>query len=80
MSVVALGTLVVTALQHASRTVPIVFPSVTDPVGAGIVDEPGAAGSQHTGFYLPEYGTEREIARAFEGGRAPPGARGGLRR
>jgi hypothetical protein len=28
----------VTALQHISRTLPIVFAAVADPVGAGIVD------------------------------------------
>src|SRR5215468_2619824 len=36
--ILASGTLAVTALQHISRTPPIVFASVADPVGAGIVD------------------------------------------
>jgi putative ABC transport system substrate-binding protein len=36
--VLASGTLAVTALQHISRTLPIVFAAVADPVGAGIVD------------------------------------------
>src|SRR5690348_10438146 len=36
--VLASGTLAATALQRVSRTLPIVFASVTDPVGAGIVD------------------------------------------
>ena len=36
--ILASGTLSVTALQHVSRTLPIVFVGVTDPVGAGLVD------------------------------------------
>ena len=33
-------------LLQATRTVPIVFPGFVDPVGAGVVEEPGAAGRQ----------------------------------
>jgi putative ABC transport system substrate-binding protein len=36
--VLASGALAVTALQHISRTLPIVFAAVGDPVGAGLVD------------------------------------------
>src|SRR5579864_3946360 len=36
--ILASGTPAVTALQKATRTVPIVFVRVSDPVGAGIVD------------------------------------------
>src|SRR5215831_15088192 len=36
--ILAIGTLSVTALQHASRSLPIVFAGVTDPVGAGVVN------------------------------------------
>jgi putative ABC transport system substrate-binding protein len=36
--ILASGTLAVTALQHISRTLPIVFAAVADPVGAGFVD------------------------------------------
>src|SRR6516162_6260324 len=32
------GTVSLTALQHVTRTLPIVFTSVLDPVGAGFVD------------------------------------------
>src|SRR6516165_5498057 len=32
------GTVSVTALQHVTRTLPIVFADVADPVGAGFVD------------------------------------------
>ena len=38
-------------LQQATRTIPIVFTIVIDPVGAGIVDEPGAAGRQRHRLY-----------------------------
>jgi len=36
--ILASGTLSVAALQQVSRTLPIVFAGVTDPVGAGFVD------------------------------------------
>ena len=36
--IVASGTLSVTAVQHATRTLPIVFVRVSDPVGAGVVN------------------------------------------
>ena len=42
----ATGTATVAPLLQATRTVPIVFAIVIDPVGAGFVDEPGAAGRQ----------------------------------
>jgi putative ABC transport system substrate-binding protein len=55
--VVALGTLVVGALQGTTRKVPIVFTGVTDPVGGGIVESLARPGSNATGFASPEYGT-----------------------
>jgi putative ABC transport system substrate-binding protein len=51
----ASGTLAVTALQHISRTLPIVFASVADPVGAGIVDSLAHPGGNATGFMNYEY-------------------------
>jgi putative ABC transport system substrate-binding protein len=36
--ILAMGSLSVTALQEATRTVPIVFTLVADPVGAGFVE------------------------------------------
>jgi putative ABC transport system substrate-binding protein len=36
--ILASGTLSVAALRHATRTLPIVFVEVSDPVGAGLVD------------------------------------------
>jgi putative tryptophan/tyrosine transport system substrate-binding protein len=45
----------VAALQHVSRSVPIVFTSVADPVGAGFVESLGRPGENTTGFALFEY-------------------------
>jgi putative ABC transport system substrate-binding protein len=53
--VLASGTLSVTALQHISRTLPIVFVGVTDPVGAGFVDSLAQPGGNVTGFMIYEY-------------------------
>src|SRR5262249_2908679 len=53
--ILASGTLAVTALQHISRTPPIVFASVADPVGAGIVDSLAHPGGNATGFMIYEY-------------------------
>jgi putative ABC transport system substrate-binding protein len=53
--VLASGTLAVTALQHISRTLPIVFAAVADPVGAGVVDSLPHPGGNATGFMIYEY-------------------------
>jgi putative tryptophan/tyrosine transport system substrate-binding protein len=53
--ILASGTLAVTALQRINRTLPIVFASVADPVGAGIVDGLAHPGGNTTGFMLYEY-------------------------
>ena len=47
---------VVATLQQATRTVPIVFVGVIDPVGAGVVDSLARPGGNVTGFILFEYG------------------------
>jgi putative ABC transport system substrate-binding protein len=44
------------ALQHITRTVPIVFVQVTDPVGGGFVDSLARPGRNATGFIVFEYG------------------------
>jgi ABC-type uncharacterized transport system substrate-binding protein len=54
-TVLASGTLAVTALQNISRTLPIVFAAVADPVGAGIVDSLAHPGGNATGFMIYEY-------------------------
>jgi putative tryptophan/tyrosine transport system substrate-binding protein len=43
-------------LQRTTRTVPIVFAGVADPVGAGYVDSLARPGGNVTGFALFEYG------------------------
>ena len=53
--VLALGTVAVTAMQHASRTLPVVFAGVSDPVGAGLVDSLARPGGNATGFMNFEY-------------------------
>jgi len=46
----------VMALLKASRTVPIVFAGVTDPVGLGIVQDLARPGGNATGFLTAEFG------------------------
>jgi len=54
--VVASSSPTVVALEQATRTVPIVFASVTDPVGAGFVTNLARPGGNVTGFESVEYG------------------------
>jgi putative tryptophan/tyrosine transport system substrate-binding protein len=54
--IVASGTLSVAALQKATRTVPIVFVGVADPVGAGFLGNLARPGGNITGFMEFEYG------------------------
>src|SRR4051812_13424399 len=53
---VATGSATAAALQHASRTVPVVFIQIADPVGSGIVESLARPGGTITGFTLFEYG------------------------
>jgi putative ABC transport system substrate-binding protein len=53
--ILASGTLSVAALQNVSRSLPIVFVGVTDPVGAGFVDSLARPGGNITGFMIYEY-------------------------
>jgi putative ABC transport system substrate-binding protein len=53
--ILASGTLSVAALQNISRTLPIVFVGVSDPVGAGFVDNLARPSGNATGFMLFEY-------------------------
>jgi putative ABC transport system substrate-binding protein len=53
--ILASGTLSVAAVQRVSRTLPIVFAAVTDPVGAGFVENLARPGGNATGFMIYEY-------------------------
>src|SRR4051812_15319350 len=53
---VTAGAPAVEALQGATRTVPIVFTTVTDPVGGGLIASLARPGGNTTGFTLSEYG------------------------
>ena len=54
--ILATGTPAVEALQRATRTTPIVFVAVVDPVGGGLVANLARPGGNITGFSLYEYG------------------------
>jgi putative ABC transport system substrate-binding protein len=54
--ILANGTSAVGPLLEATRTVPIVFVQVSDPVGAGYVASLARPGGNATGFALYEYG------------------------
>ena len=54
--ILATGTHTVTTLQKATRSLPIVFVQVIDPVGVGIVSSLAKPGGNVTGFTQFEYG------------------------
>jgi putative tryptophan/tyrosine transport system substrate-binding protein len=53
--ILAPGTATVGPLMRATRTVPIVFPIIADPVAGGFVDSLAHPGGNATGFMLFEY-------------------------
>jgi putative ABC transport system substrate-binding protein len=53
--VVASGSLAVAAFQRLTRTVPIVFTLISDPIGAGFIDSLARPGGNTTGFMIFEY-------------------------
>ena len=55
-AILAVSSEVVGAFQQATHTVPVVFASVADPVGAGFVDSLARPGGNITGFLLFEFG------------------------
>jgi putative ABC transport system substrate-binding protein len=52
--ILANTTLVTAALQRETRTIPIVFPNLSDPVASGIVERLNQPGGNITGFALFE--------------------------
>jgi putative ABC transport system substrate-binding protein len=52
--VVVQGSAAFAALQHATRTLPIIFAEVTDPVGQGFVESLARPGGNTTGFAMFE--------------------------
>jgi putative tryptophan/tyrosine transport system substrate-binding protein len=54
--ILAHGASTVGPLLQATRTVPIVFPVISDPVAAGFVDSLARPGGNATGFMISEYG------------------------
>jgi hypothetical protein len=59
--IVATGSPAVAPLLQATRTVPIVFVNVADPVGAGFVDSLAHPGRNATGFTMFEYSTSAKL-------------------
>jgi putative ABC transport system substrate-binding protein len=56
-AIVASGTLAVSAAQQTTRTVPIVFVNIVDPVSSGFVSSLAQPGGDATGFLMFEYAT-----------------------
>jgi putative ABC transport system substrate-binding protein len=54
-TILAVGSATVGPLQRATRTIPIVFVNVADPVGAGLVESLSRPGGNTTGFTNFEY-------------------------
>jgi putative ABC transport system substrate-binding protein len=54
--ILAPGSEAIAALREATRTIPIVFTGVSDPVGAGYVASLARPGGNATGFTFVEYG------------------------
>jgi putative ABC transport system substrate-binding protein len=50
------GGRILTALQQADRTIPVVFVSISDPVSGGFVESLARPGGNATGFHTEEYG------------------------
>jgi putative ABC transport system substrate-binding protein len=54
-AIVTVGSISVAPMQQATRTIPIVFAGLADPVGAGIVQSLARPGGNATGFTTFEY-------------------------
>src|SRR5262249_3785541 len=67
---------VMAVMQQATRTVPIVFTAVSDPVASGYVDSLGRPGGENTRFKPGGFGLDTEMAGVAKKG-APHGTAGG---
>ena len=67
--IVAAGSAAMAALQQTTRTVPIIFVAIIDPVGAGFVESLARPGGNVTGFACPDR-AQRRMAGATQGDRA----------
>ena len=73
--ILAPGNTTMGPLLQATRTVPIVFTTLADPVGAGFVDSLARPGGNATGFIAFVW-LEREMAGTAQADRAKPDASG----
>ena len=73
--ILATGSATVAALQQATRTVPIVFANVTDPVGGRFRRSLARPGGNATGIYHVRIRHRREMARVAQADRAARDAR-----
>jgi putative ABC transport system substrate-binding protein len=74
--IVSIGSVAVGAVQQATRTIPIVFVNVPDPVGAGFVQNMAHPGGNTTGFSNFEYSMSGKWAELLK--QAAPGIRRAL--
>ena len=75
--ILASGTATVGPLLQTTRTVPIVFAQVTDPVGAGFIDSLAHPGGQCHGFLAVRVFHQRKMARIAQRDRTACDASGG---
>src|SRR5215471_9385915 len=59
--ILAHGTSTVGPLLQLTRSIPIVFPVITDPVGAGYVESLARPGGNATGFMTAEYSVNAKL-------------------
>jgi hypothetical protein len=74
--ILAMGSSVVVPLLQVSRTIPVVFTQVSDPVGSGFVTSLARTGGNATGFYHMGVRHQREMDRTTQGNCAASDASG----